>query len=258
MFRKPVKAALFDMDGLLLDSEAVYIKAMQAAARTFDLEMPLAFCHSMVGIPRAECNVMIQERYGEGFDLEAFRGVYSANVRQVMEERVPIKPGVVEAARLPRRARHPLRRRHLGPARHRGEPSRPGGPDQALRHRDDARRRRARQALPGHLSRGRPPHRRRAPRTASPSRIRHPASQPPMPPARWRSWCPTSCSRPTRPARNACTSRPTFMPSCGCCRRPCRSAPAMRIALVKDRGSYRAVTLLKRAIKGNSHFPLPG
>jgi HAD superfamily hydrolase (TIGR01509 family) len=96
MFRKPVKAALFDMDGLLIDSEAVYIKAMQAAARTFDREMSLDFCHSMIGIPRAECNVMIQEFYGEGFDLEEFRGVYSANVRQLMEARIPIKPGVIE------------------------------------------------------------------------------------------------------------------------------------------------------------------
>jgi HAD superfamily hydrolase (TIGR01509 family) len=96
MFRKPVKAALFDMDGLLIDSEAVYIVAMRAAARSFNLEMPLEFCHSMVGIPRAECNVMIQERYGEDFNLEEFRGVYSANVRQAMEARVPVKAGVVE------------------------------------------------------------------------------------------------------------------------------------------------------------------
>ncbi len=45
MFKQPVKAALFDMDGLLIDSEAVYIAAMQAAARTLDREMPLDFCH---------------------------------------------------------------------------------------------------------------------------------------------------------------------------------------------------------------------
>jgi HAD superfamily hydrolase (TIGR01509 family) len=100
MFKQPVKAALFDMDGLLIDSEAIYIKAMQAAARTFNREMSLDFCHSMIGIPRAECNVMIQELYGDGFDLEEFRGVYSANVGRLMEARVPIKAGVVDVLAL--------------------------------------------------------------------------------------------------------------------------------------------------------------
>jgi HAD superfamily hydrolase (TIGR01509 family) len=95
MFKQPVKAALFDMDGLLIDSEAVYIVAMQAAARALDREMSLDFCHRMVGVPRVECDVMVQELYGDGFDLEEFRGVYSANVRQLMEARVPIKAGVV-------------------------------------------------------------------------------------------------------------------------------------------------------------------
>jgi HAD superfamily hydrolase (TIGR01509 family) len=94
MFREPVEAVLFDMDGLLIDSEAVYIAAMQGAAQEFKREMPLAFCHSMVGIPRRECNEMIQGLYGTGFDLEEFRSVYSANVARLMADRIPIKAGV--------------------------------------------------------------------------------------------------------------------------------------------------------------------
>ena len=56
MLRKPVEAALFDMDGLLLDTEAIYVEAMQAAAQTLGREMPLDFCHSMVGVagPRVQ------------------------------------------------------------------------------------------------------------------------------------------------------------------------------------------------------------
>jgi HAD superfamily hydrolase (TIGR01509 family) len=96
MFRKPIEAVLFDMDGLLIDSEAVYIEALQAAARSFDRDMSLAFCHSMIGIPTRECNVLLQNLYGEGFHLEEFRAVYSANVQRLMEARVPVKPGVVE------------------------------------------------------------------------------------------------------------------------------------------------------------------
>jgi HAD superfamily hydrolase (TIGR01509 family) len=96
MFEKPIEAVLFDMDGLLIDSEAVYIEAMQAAARSLDRDMPLAFCHSMIGIPARECNVMIQDLYGAGFGLEEFRTVYSINVKQLMAVRIPVKPGVAE------------------------------------------------------------------------------------------------------------------------------------------------------------------
>ena len=92
----PIEAVIFDMDGLLIDSEAIYLRAMQTAARAVGRDMSLEFCHSMVGVPGHECNLMIQELYGADFDLKEFRVHVSAHVRQSMDERVPIKPGVVE------------------------------------------------------------------------------------------------------------------------------------------------------------------
>ncbi len=96
MLRKPIEAVLFDMDGLLLDTEAVYIVALQAAARELGREMPLDFCHSMIGVPGPECTVMIQEYYGDGFHIDAFRQQYSSHTRRLLESRIPLKPGVVE------------------------------------------------------------------------------------------------------------------------------------------------------------------
>ena len=59
MLRKPAEAALFDMDGLLIDTEVIYIEAMQAAAQELGREMSLEFCHSMVGVQSHEFNLMI-------------------------------------------------------------------------------------------------------------------------------------------------------------------------------------------------------
>lgn len=96
MFKKPVEAVLFDMDGLLIDTEALYLEAMQTAARTLGCDMPLDFCHSMIGVPGRECDVLIQDFYGPAFSLAEFRGHYSTAIKLLLERGIPVKPGAVE------------------------------------------------------------------------------------------------------------------------------------------------------------------
>ena len=84
------------MDGLLLDTEVIYIEAMQQAARSLDREMALDFCHSMVGVPEHECSLMIEAYYGDGFSIEEFRGRFYGLLRGLLEAGIPVKPGVVE------------------------------------------------------------------------------------------------------------------------------------------------------------------
>ncbi|SJZ85883.1 haloacid dehalogenase superfamily, subfamily IA, variant 3 with third motif having DD or ED [Enhydrobacter aerosaccus] len=96
MFIRPVKGVLFDMDGLLIDTEAVYIEALQAAARAMGREMPLAFCHSMIGIPGPICDGMISDFYGPGFSLDVFSTHFDAHARRAFEAGVPVKSGAVE------------------------------------------------------------------------------------------------------------------------------------------------------------------
>lgn len=95
--RWDVRAVLLDMDGTLLDTERVYFDSLVGALNAFgytdDVE---ALCHAMVGLPAAECEAMLQARYGEGLPLAAVNKAYAMRRDQAFATALPLKAGAVE------------------------------------------------------------------------------------------------------------------------------------------------------------------
>ena len=84
------------MDGLLIDTEAVYLEAYQAAATLMGVELPVAFCHSLIGRPSPDCDRLIQEFFGPAFELDAFNNHADGHAAHSLEVKVPVKPGAAE------------------------------------------------------------------------------------------------------------------------------------------------------------------
>ena len=93
---RKAKAVVFDMDGLLIDSETVIFHAMQRASAAIGREMPFGVFQSMVGLRDADSDRIVVAHFGEGFDLAAWSKAVSAHAHEEMEAGVALKAGVEE------------------------------------------------------------------------------------------------------------------------------------------------------------------
>ena len=93
---RAVHAVVFDMDGLLVDTETISHEAMTLAARQQGHELPREVFVRMVGLNFATSGAILTEHFGPAFDVPAFQAESTRYFRAAGELGVALKTGVVE------------------------------------------------------------------------------------------------------------------------------------------------------------------
>jgi HAD superfamily hydrolase (TIGR01509 family) len=90
------QAVVFDMDGLLFDTEAIYREAMIATALRLGFEMPDQVFLAMVGLPAEASRALLINHYGNDFDVETFWVESASDFHKLSAGRQFLKTGVAE------------------------------------------------------------------------------------------------------------------------------------------------------------------
>jgi HAD superfamily hydrolase (TIGR01509 family) len=93
---RPVAAVVFDMDGVLFDTETLYEKAVIAAAREFGFELTSEFFRSTVGSPWPVVRQAILDRYGANIAVDELAEISRRHFRAMADTQDILKPGVLE------------------------------------------------------------------------------------------------------------------------------------------------------------------
>jgi HAD superfamily hydrolase (TIGR01509 family) len=95
-FPRPPAAVIFDMDGVLFDTETLYEQAALTAARAFGFEMTRAFFRSTVGSPWSVNRARLLEEYGQDLAVDELNAAADLVFRKLTDSRSLLKPGVLE------------------------------------------------------------------------------------------------------------------------------------------------------------------
>jgi beta-phosphoglucomutase-like phosphatase (HAD superfamily) len=89
-------AVVFDMDGLLFDTEALYQEAILLAAVDGGHEVALDVFNRMVGVPWAQSRTLLRSHFGETFPVDEFQEAWVRHFWVIADTRLTVKPGAFE------------------------------------------------------------------------------------------------------------------------------------------------------------------
>jgi len=93
---RPARAVVFDMDGLLLDSETVYRDALIATAADLGEELPVEVVLRMIGHTWPGSAQVLRDHFGSAFDTDALREQSVERFYAQARAGIALKSGVVE------------------------------------------------------------------------------------------------------------------------------------------------------------------
>jgi len=89
-------AIIFDMDGLLFDTETLYQEAILLAAAEGGHEIAVDVFNRTVGLPWAESRALLLSHFGEAFRVDEFQATWVRHFWVIAETRLALKPGALE------------------------------------------------------------------------------------------------------------------------------------------------------------------
>jgi HAD superfamily hydrolase (TIGR01509 family) len=93
---RDVDAVIFDLDGLILDSERPIRQAVVEVVAALGFEMPDAFYGTLIGVPGPECDALIRRYFGPNFPFEVYVETSNARIEEALGSGIALKAGVRE------------------------------------------------------------------------------------------------------------------------------------------------------------------
>lgn len=93
---RPFAALLFDMDGLMIDTEALSAQVWRQTAQEQGIALSQAQLQMMVGLSTERCLQYLADTLPDGHDVQAFGQLARQRYHQMLHQAdIPLKPGIL-------------------------------------------------------------------------------------------------------------------------------------------------------------------